>query len=259
MILMKLTEFFKSVWSEKAHAISVAASLVAIVGASYGAFQIVDAAIESRVRKQTEVHTELLSALFVQRANSPYNAAKRYSEIYIKSKKEYYPRDLREALVTALIDSISESGFPEEFQDIVEQIEKDNIVSLQRYSLNALAHIYIQIGDADRAIAILRKAIDRVELNNFRPKQVLAESHWLLALSYLSNDRVSPAVEEFLLANQLKPESYRVSDLFLADESAVERYITDFSIFERMKIRNKRLPLALLEFSTQLQQRIAVQ
>lgn len=258
MILTKLRDFFRTAWSDHVNSIAVAAGLAAIVGAIYGAFQVLDTVIESRVKKQTEVHTELLSALFVQRATSPYNAARRYSEIYLKSKTEYYPKDLREALVTALLDSIADSGFPEEFQNIAEQIEQDKNVSLQRYNLNTLAHIYIQLGYADRAIDILRKAIARVEQGNSRPRQALAESHWLLALAHLSNDKVDSAVDEILIANRTKPDSYRINDLIFSDEAAVENYISDSSTFERMKVVNSRLPLALLELSEKLRKRTAV-
>lgn len=259
MSLTNMRDFLRSAWSNQVNIISVAGGIIAIVGAIYGAVQYLDNAIESKVKKQTEVHTELLSALFVQRAMSPYNAAKRYRDIYVKSANEDYPSDLREALVTALLESVADSGFPEEFQNIAEKIEQDKQVSLQRYNLNALAKIYIQLGYADRAIDVLKRAIGRVEVGNSNPRQNLAEAHWLLTLSYLTNNEISSAVDEFLLANQIKSESYRVSDVHFLDESAVEAYISDFQIFERMKIRNHKLPLSMLEFSAQLQKRTAAQ
>lgn len=256
--VQKLREYIKSAWANHVNIISVVAGLIAIVGATYGAIQVLDSTINDRVKKQTEIHTELLSALFIQQANSPYNAAKRYSEIYLKSKKEYYPQDLREALVTALLESIAGSGFPEEFQNIVEQIEQDKNISLQRYNLNAMAAIYIQLGFTNKSIEILNKAVARIELGNSRPKQILAESHWLLALSHLSDGHVEPAVDEFIEANRLKPDNYKINDLLFENENAVRSYITDFALFERMNLKNSKLQTQFLEFSKKLKQKISV-
>ena len=257
--VQKLREYIKAAWLDHVNVISVAAGLIAIVGAIYGAIQVLDSAINDRVKKQTEIHTELLSALFVQRANSPYNAARRYSEIYLKSKTEHYPQDLREALVTALLDSIVESGFPEEFQNIVEQVEQDKNISLQRYNLNAIASIYVQLGYTNKSIETLNKALARIELGNSRPKQVLAESHWLLSLSHLSDGHVEPAVNEFIEANRLKPDSFKINDLLFENINDVNSYIADFAIFERMNIKNPKLASQLLEFSSKLKQKMAAQ
>jgi len=254
----KIKEYIRTIWKDHANTISIAASLIAIVAAIYGTIQFLDSVIEKRVKKQTEIHTELLSALFVQQTNSPYNAARRYSEIYQKSKNKYYAQDLREALVTGLLESIADSGFPEEFQNIVEQIEKDQNVSLQRDNLNAIAAIYIQLGYTEkRSIRILIDAVNRVEKGNAQPKQSIATSHWLLTLSHLSNGDIVPAVTEFLKANSLKPDSYRIDDLQFETLKDIEIYITDFPIFERIAIKNKKLTIHLLEFSKRLEKEIS--
>lgn len=209
--------------------------------------------IDDRVKKITEVHTELLSALSVQQANSPYNAARRYSDIYQKTKSEYYPQDLREAIVSGLLQSIAESGFPEEFENIVEQIETDKNVSLQRADLNAIAAIYIQLGYTEnRSLDILKKAVKRVEVGNPMPKQTMADSHWLMSLSYLSNGEIDNAITEFVKANSLKSDNYRIEDLIFEDLDSVRVYITDFMIFERMEKKNANLSQDLLKFSEKL-------
>lgn len=253
----KIKKYIMAVWSDHANSISVVAGLIAIIAAIYGTIQFVDSVIDKRVKKRTEIHTELLSALFVQQANSPYNAARRYSEIYQRTKSEHYAQDLREALVTGLLQSIADSGFPEEFQNIVEQIEQDKNVSLQRHNLNAIAAIYIQLGYTEkRSLEILNDAVKRVELGNSEPKQTMAESHWLLSLSHLSNGNVKRAVSEFLKANRLKPDNYRIKDLLLEDLESVNVYVSDFSIFERIAKKNTNLPNHLLEFSEALRKKV---
>lgn len=249
----KLKAYFSTVWTNHATSISVIGGIIAIVTAVYGLSKFVDSVIDERVIKRMEVHTEMLSALFVQQANSPYNAARRYRDVYVKTKSEYYPQDLREALVTGLLESINDSGFPEEFENIVEQINSDENVSLQRHHLNNIAAIYIQLGyTEERSVKVLEKAIKRVEKGNAVPKQTMAESHWLLCLSYLTNGKIEEALAEFRQANRLKPDNYRLEDLTFEDENSVRIYVTDFSIFERMELKNKDLVQDLLKFSKKM-------
>ena len=155
----KIKAYFAAVWADHATTISVIGGIIAIITALYGTSNFIDSVIDDRVKKRTEVHTDLLSALFVQQTNSPYNAARRYRDIYQKTKSEYYPQDLREALVSGLLQSIAESGFPEEFENIVEQIETDKNVSLQRTDMNAIAAIYMGVAPMERIKSAAKRGV----------------------------------------------------------------------------------------------------
>lgn len=240
-------------WTKHASAISVGASIIAIIVALTGAFQYVNTTIERTVKEQTKVYTELLTAIFVQQANSPYDAARRFRKIYESENARHYTQDLREALVTGLLQSIADSGFPEEFEGTVEAIREDKLVSLQRFDLNNIGAIYIQLGyTKHKAIEVLSMAADRIERGNEEPKTTKATSHWLLALAYLANGDVDEAALEVKKANALKPDNFRLQDLKLITIDDAKEYIRDFTIFERIEIKNADLPNLLVQLSSRL-------
>ena len=73
-----------------------------------------------------------------------------------------------------------------------------------------------------------------------------------MSLSYLSNGEIDNAITEFVKANRIKSDNYRIEDLIFEDLDSVRIYITDFTIFERMGKKNANLSQDLLKFSEKL-------
>jgi tetratricopeptide (TPR) repeat protein len=196
---------------------------------------------------------EFITGIAFHQISYDYNAATRLSKLYYKFRKNE-DVDLMTPLVTALLEAIAECGYPEDFINTIEQIQKDNLTPLQKRNLNEIGLIYLDLGQLDKAENILKYASSLIEAAYPPTKEIDAIIQWRLTLLCLTKNNIDGAISSYTKAATLSPNNFKKRDFVFDTKDEAIAYTDSNQHFQRLKIQNPEFAIRLYELSAKIQQ-----